>query len=458
MEKDMTKGNPMRLILEFAVPLLFGLIFQQLYGMVDTVIVGHYLGVDALAAVGSTGSICFLILGFCMGVCYGFGIPIAQAFGAKETGELRRYVGSSVWLSGIFAVTVTLAVSLFCRQILQFMRTPENIFDDAYRYLIVIFLGIPAVFLYNATSAILRSLGDSKTPVAFLVLASILNIFLDVFFIVTIPMGVAGAALATVLSQIVAGIACLFYMGKKFPILKLSREERRWNRVYAWRLCAMGAPMGLQYSITAIGSVILQGAVNGLGSDAVAAVTAGSRTYMLLVCAFDAMAATIATYGGQNVGAGELDRVDRGLWDCSLLGLVYSLLSLGCVYLFGKSLLLLFLDAGETRIIADAEAYLRVSAWFFFPLALVNIVRSLIQGMGFSGLAVFAGVFEMVARGLIGIFLVPVFGFAAACFAGPLAWIFADIFLIPAFFHVRRIMRRTPGQQGGWRSHSGGAA
>ena len=440
MEKDMTKGSPMRLILGFAVPLLFGLVFQQFYSMVDAVIVGHYLGVDSLAAVGATGSVNFLIIGFCMGVCNGFAIPIAQEFGAKHEVELKRFVANSVWLSIVFAVVITITVSLLCRPILQLMRTPANIINGSYDYIIIIFLGIPVVFLYNMTAAILRSLGDSKTPVVFLVLAAVMNIFLDVFCIVILPMGVAGAAVATVVSQAVAGLACLIYMRKKFTILKLSREECRWNRNCVSKLCNMGIPMGLQYSITAIGSVILQSAVNGIDSNAVAAVTAGSKVSMLLVCPFDALGSTMATYGGQNVGAGDLDRVDRGLKDCTKLGFLYSLIALGAVFLFGKQLLLLFLDAEEEQIIANAYYFMRISALFYFPLALVNIVRFLIQGMGFSKLAVFAGAFEMLARGLAGFLLVPVFGFVAVCLASPLAWIFADAFLIPAFFHVRKKM------------------
>lgn len=229
MEKDMTKGSPMKLILGFAVPLLFGLVFQQFYSMMDAVIVGHYLGVNALASVGATGSVNFLIIGFCMGVCNGFAIPIAQEFGAKHEEQLKRFVANSVWLSVIFAVVITIVVSLLCRPILQVMRTPANIIDGSYRYIIIIFLGIPVVFLYNMTAAILRSLGDSKTPVVFLVMAAILNIFLDVFCIVVLHRNVDGAAVATVVSQAIAGFACLIYMRKKFAILKLSQDERRWD-------------------------------------------------------------------------------------------------------------------------------------------------------------------------------------------------------------------------------------
>lgn len=451
MEKDMTKGSPMKLILGFAVPLLFGLLFQQFYSMVDTIIVGHYLGVDALAAVGATGSVNFLIIGFCMGVCNGFAIPIAQEFGAAHEVNLRKYVANSVWLSVIFAVVITIAVSIFCRPILQMMRTPANIIDGSYEYIIIIFLGIPVVFLYNMTASIIRSLGDSRTPVIFLVMAAVLNIFLDLLCIIVFHMGVAGAAIATVVSQAIAGLCCLIFMWKKFPILSLSSEDRKWNWDYASKLCNMGIPMGLQYSITAIGSVVLQSAVNGIGSNAVAAVTAGGKLGLLLACPFDAMGSTMATYGGQNVGAGNLDRVNKGLKSCSLLGLIYSVLAVGIVYIAGRQMLLLFLDTGESEILENAYALIKTNVLFYFPLALVNIIRFLIQGMGFGKLAVFAGAFEMLARGLAGFLLVPYFGFRAVCFANPLAWIFADIFLIPAFFYVRKVMAgildRQKGQQ-----------
>ena len=447
MVKDMTKGSPMRLILGFAVPLLFGLLFQQFYSMVDAVIVGHYLGVDALAAVGATGSVNFLIIGFCMGVCSGFAIPIAQEYGAGHEEDLRRFVGSGVWLAVVFAVVITILVVLLCRPILQLMRTPDNIIDGSYAYIVIIFMGIPVTFLYNMTAAVIRSLGDSRTPVIFLIMSAVMNIFLDLICIIVFHMGVSGAAVATVVSQAAAGLCCLIYMKKKFTILKLSRHDWKWNRNYASKLCGMGIPMGLQYSITAIGSVILQSAVNGIGSDAVAAVTAGSKLSMLMVCPFDAMGSTMATYGGQNMGAGKLDRLDKGLKACTVLGLLYSFVAIGVIFAAGRQLLFLFLDAGEAAIIENSYYYICRNALFYFPLALINIIRFLIQGMGFGKLAVFAGAFEMLARGLAGFILVPFFGFSAVCYANPLAWVFADLFLIPAFFYVRRKVAAIMGQK-----------
>lgn len=441
--KDMTSGSTMKLILGFAVPLLMGMLFQQVYGLVDTIIVGRFLGVSALAAVGATGSINFLIIGFCQGICNGFALPVAQRFGAKDYDGLRKYVGNSAVLSILFGGTITLVTVIACRPILELMQTPSDIIDLSYNYIVVIFAGIPAIMLYNILSAYLRSLGDSITPVIFLVLSAVLNIGLDLLFIVTFKWGVFGAAFATVLSQAVSGILCLLLIIKKFDILHLSRDDWRLDWNYSKYLLIMGLPMGLQYSITAIGSVILQASVNTLGSTAVASMTAGSKISLFVMCPFDALGSTMATFGGQNVGAGKLDRLGSGLRSAVILGAVYSALILVVLIFFGRELILLFVSASEATVIAQAKQFLVTNAAFYLMLALVNIVRFLIQGMGFSGFAVFAGVFEMVARALVGLVFVPIFGFTAACFASPLAWIFADCFLIPAFFHCRKKLQKS---------------
>lgn len=441
--KDMTSGSTMKLILGFAVPLLMGMLFQQVYSLVDTIIVGRFLGVSALAAVGATGSINFLIIGFCQGICNGFALPVAQRFGAKDYDGLRKYVGNSAVLSIIFGGAITLITVIACRPILELMQTPADIIDLSYHYIVVIFAGIPAIMLYNILSAYLRSLGDSITPVIFLVLSAGLNIGLDLLFIVTFHWGVFGAAFATVLSQAVSGILCLILIIKKFDILHLAHDDWRLDWRYSKYLLIMGLPMGLQYSITAIGSVILQASVNTLGSTAVASMTAGSRISMFVVCPFDALGSTMATFGGQNVGAGRLDRLGRGLRSAVILGAVYSALILVVLIFFGRGLILLFVSANEAAVIAQAKQFLVTNAAFYLMLALVNIVRFLIQGMGFSGFAVFAGVFEMVARALVGLVFVPIFGFTAACFASPLAWVFADCFLIPAFFHCRKKLQNA---------------
>ena len=442
----MTTGSPAKLILGFAIPMLMGLLFQQFYSMVDTIIVGKFLGVDALASVGSTAAINFMINGFVIGVCTGFSIPVAQRFGAQDYKNMRRFVANAGWLASFFAVVMTVIVCLLTRQILVWMQTPDNIIDGAYSYIFFVFAGIPATYLYNTLAGIIRALGDSRTPVYFLILSSLINIVLDLFFIVQIGAGTAGAAYATVIAQAVSGILCLIYMKKKFDILKMHREETRISTYHLYRLCMMGIPMGLQYSITAIGSVVIQTAINSLGSIAVASVTAGQKIGMFFCCPFDALGGTMATYAGQNVGAKKLDRIRDGLKAASMIGIAYSLIAFVILFFGGKYIALLFMDADQTEIIGRVAMFLIGNSMFYIPLTFVNVVRFTIQGMGFSTFAILAGVCEMAARSLVGFCLVPVFGFLPACFASPLAWIFADAFLLPAFFHCMKKLRKLFGE------------
>ena len=440
--RDMTTGSPFRLILGFAVPMLMGLLFQQFYSMVDTIIVGKYLGVSALASVGSTSSINFMIIGFCTGVCSGFSIPVAQRFGAGDHHGLRCFVANAGWLSAIFSAVMTLIVCFLCMDILRWMDTPDDIIQGAYDYIFIIFAGIPVTYLYNILAGIIRSLGDSRTPVYFLLLSSVINIFLDLFTILVMGMGVEGAAYATVISQAISGVLCFLYMHSHFPILRMTREERKFNLRMAKILCGIGVPMGLQYSITAIGSVILQTAVNGLGSLYVAAISAGNKLTLFFTCPFEALGATMATWAGQNVGAGKIDRVKEGVKYALLIGCVYAVAAFVILTLFSKYLALLFLDADEVSTIGNVSLFLFGNSLFYIALVFVNVVRFSIQGMGFSTFAILAGVFEMFARTFAGMCLVPIFGYPAACFASPMAWIAADIFLVPAFLHCIKKLKK----------------
>ena len=434
MVKDMTNGSPSKHILGFAVPMLFGMLFQQFYNLVDTIIVGKTLGVEALAGVGATGSINFMIIGF----CNGFVIPVAQCFGAKKPADLRKYVFNGYICSIVFAIVLTLASVIFCRRILIIMNTPADIIDHAYNYIVVIFIGIPTVFLYNMVSGVIRSLGDSKTPVVFLVLSSIINVVLDFFLILVCKMGVAGAGWATVTSQLISGLTCLIYMYKKYDILKGDKSERVLDRRFITNLCMNGVPMGLQYSITAIGSTILQAAVNTLGSTYVAAMTAGSKMFNFTCCPFDALGSTMATYAGQNVGAAKIKRLGQGVRSAMIIGSVYSVLSLIALYFTTDYIALLFVNASETTIIALTRQFILASACFYIPLTGVNVVRFCIQGMGFSVFAISAGILEMIGRAFAAIILIPNIGFMGACLASPIAWIAADAFLFPAFIHCAK--------------------
>lgn len=440
--KDLTVGSPLKLIVGFSIPIFLGMMFQQFYSFVDTMIVGQTLGVNALAAVGSTGSVTFLILGFCNGIASGFAIPVAQRFGAKDEKGLKLAIANGVYMGIILSVVVTLFVTALCRPILEFLNTPADIIDGAYAYLIVVLWGIPVIFFYNLFSGIMRSLGDSKTPVYFLIMASVINIILDYVFILGLGTGVEGAAYATVISQFVAAVLSGIYMIKKYPVVHMTKHERRWDFHCIMQLMYMGVPMGLQYSITAIGSVILQTAVNGLGSDAVASITAGCKIACFFLVIFDALGSTMATYSGQNMGAKRLDRVSKGLYIACAIGMIYSVFAGIFLSMFGHKFALLFVDAAETTVISNVSLYLRIESGFYILLTLVNCIRFTIQGMGFSVLAVIAGVMEMIARIFVAVVCVPMFGYAGACMASPIAWILADAFLIPAFFKVRKNVQR----------------
>ena len=440
--KDLTVGSPMKLILGFAFPMFLGLLFQQFYSLVDTMIVGKYLGVDPFAGVGSTGSLNFIVIGFCMGLCSGFSVPISQSFGAKDFPLLRKMVTNSVWLCTFFSVVITTLMLLFCRPVLTWMNTPENIFEYAYIYIFIIFAGIPCTILYNMTAAILRALGDSKSPIIFLAISSAINIGLDLLLIIVFRMGVDGAALATVVSQGVSGVISIIYIKKKFDILAMEKGDWKLERHLAGKLTGVGIPMGLQYSITGIGSVILQTAVNGLGSIYVASMTAGSKINIFLACPFDALGQTMAPYAGQNIGARKLDRLGKGLRAACIIVFIVSGLMVIVVKLFGDQLTMLFLDEKDPVIMQNSTQFLIIVSAFYCLLTLVNTVRFTIQGMGFSSLAIIAGVMEMIARGIAGMLLVPAFGYLGACYSSPLAWLLADAFLIPAFFLCKRKVAR----------------
>ena len=443
MTRDLTEGIPIKQILIFAIPIYFGMLFQQFYNVVDTVIVGKFLGIRALAGVGSTGSINFLVLGFCNGMCSGFAIPIARQFGAKDYSEMRRYTANAIWISALMAVVVTFFVSLFCRRILVAMNTPEDAFEHAYSYILIIFLGIPFTIFYNLQAGILRSLGDSRTPLYFLILSSLLNIVLDLLTILVFGMGVSGPAAATIFSQAVSGLICFFYIRKRYGILKMSREEMKVSGRHIRRLCGLGVPMGLQFSITAIGSIILQTSMNGLGSIAVASVAAANKINMFMACPFDALGSAMASFIAQNLGARKIERIVSGERSAVLCGFAVSVLLAVIVGLFGARLISIFLDEPNQEVLDYAARYLKVVSLSYFLLALVNIVRFSIQGLGFSAISIISGVMEMIARSVIGLVLVPRFGFSAVCFSQPLAWGMADIFLVPCFIILVRRVRKS---------------
>lgn len=445
--KEMTEGAAWPLIFKFTVPLLLGNILQQTYSLIDAAIVGKFLGINSLASVGASTSVIFLILGFCNGCCGGFGIPVAQKFGARDYDTMRRYVSVSLQLSVVMSVAIALITSIFCADILRMIRTPENILDEAYDYLLVTFIGIPFTFFYNLLSSIIRALGDSKTPFWFLLLSTILNIILDFFCILVLQWGVMGAAIATVISQGISAALCYIYMYRHFQILRSTPDERKFQPQLAKTLLYIGVPMGLQFSITAIGSIMLQSANNALGTACVAAFTSAMRIKMFFLCPFESLGIAMATYTGQNYGAGKPERIWQGIKASTWMMLIYAAFTFIVLMIGSRFLALLFVDPSEVEILNDTELFLHIAASFFPILGLLCILRYTIQGAGYTNLAMLSGVSEMIARTLVSIYAVPVYGYIAVCFGDPTAWIAADIFLVPAFIYVYKRLKRIAAAQ-----------
>lgn len=439
--KEMTSGPCLPLIFNFTLPLLLGNMLQQTYSLIDAAIVGKFLGINALASVGASTSVVFLILGFCNGCCGGFGIPVAQKFGARDYVSMRRLVSVSLKLAGMMSVGIALITCLLCAFILRTMQTPENIFQDAYWYLLITFIGVPCTFFYNLLSSIIRALGDSKTPFWFLLFSTVLNVLLDLLCILVFHWGVAGAAIATVFSQGVSAVLCYFYMYRKFEIFRMQPADKRFRPELARQLIFVGVPMGLQFSITAIGSIMLQSANNALGTACVAAFTAAMRIKMFFLCMLESLGIAMATFCGQNYGAGKPERIWTGVKAASLMMIVYVAAVAIILWGFSEKFVLLFVDPSESEIIADAALFLHISVSFFPVLGLLCILRYSIQGAGYTKLAMFSGVSEMIARILVSVVAVPLWGFWAVCFGDPTAWVFADAFLIPAFIYVYRRLR-----------------
>lgn len=432
MAKNMTEGKPLPLILGFAVPLLIGNILQQTYNIIDAAIVGRALGTDALASVGASGSVQFLVLGFCIGIACGFGVPIAKSFGGGNMREMRSHIFHAMVLTAVFAVVLTLACALLCPQILRLLSTPEKIYEGAYQYLLVLFLGIPFTLLYNLMSSILRSVGDSRTPFLFLAFSTVLNIILDLVCIIVLKWGCAGAAIATITAQAVSGILCCIYIWRKLPVLKLVREDCRVQGRGIRIMMTMGVPMGLQYSITAIGSMVMQYANNSLDNVVyVSAFTAALRLKQFFMCPFDAIATGVSVFCSQNLGAGKVKRIRRGLFQGAGIGVGYGLCAGILLIFMGRPLCHLFIRGDEAAVLDAAARYLFCQGFFFWSLGILNVFRMTTQGLGYSGRAVFSGATEMVARIVVGLIFVPMYGYTAVCFADQTAWMAACVYITP---------------------------
>ena len=449
----MTKGKPFPIIIQFCLPILFGAMFQQAYSLIDAFIVRRFIGLNEMGAVLSTGPLQFLVLGFTWGITTGFSIPISQAFGAGDLCEMRKRVANSLYLCGIIAVALAAITVTFIRPLLVVMQTPEATIDAAYNYIVVIFAGIPVILCYNIFIAILRALGDSKTPLYFLGISCVLNIVLDIVFIVVFKWGTSGVGWATVVSMTFATVLCLIHIRRSFYILRFLKGELRFCRSRCGILLKNGIPMALQFSITAIGSVVLQSAMNGFGPVVVSAVATAAKIQVFVMQPMEALGITMATYCAQNLGAGKLLRIKKGISLSMVTVLCYSVFA-GVLIVFGGRWLaypLIVLGAESEQDIANiaiAMPYIKqfqiANGSLYWLLGILFVIRNSIQGLGYSKVTVLAGVSELFARAGVAFLLVPFFGFRAICFANSLAWLFADILLIIIFIFLMKKLSNIP--------------
>lgn len=449
VQNDMTTGNPMKIILNFTLPIFLGNVFQQFYNMADAVIVGKFVGNKALAAVGSTGTIMFLIYGFVVGMTAGFTVPTAQKFGAGDMKGMRRTVAGAGVLSLVVGALLTMLFMLFMKPLLTLMNTPSDIFKDAYGYIMIISGGILAQMLYNLLSSILRAIGNSKIPLYFLIISALLNILLDLLFIVGFHMGATGAAVATIVAQGVSGILCLIYIIAKIPVLHLNRNDLHAGKdVYGIQL-KIGLPMALQYSITAIGSMMVQSSLNILGSTLVAAFTAAGKIEQVVTQAYVAMGTTMATYSAQNMGAGFVKRIREGFRANTIIGIIYSLVAAAFVMTVGKYMTYLFVSEDVDLIMNSVDIYLKCIGLFFIPLTVVNIYRNGIQGLGYGLLPMMAGVAELIGRGIVAVIAGNMRSYTGVCLAGPAAWVLAGGLLLVMYFYIMNVhMKKIFGTNG----------
>lgn len=434
----MTVGNPVKLIISFMIPMCLGNIFQQFYNIADSIVAGQFIGVNALAAIGSTGSLMFFVTGWLNGLASGFAIIVAQMFGAKRYDRMRHYVAMSIYLMAVFSIIMTVGLEMANGPILHLMNSPEEVFGDVKGYMAVIYGGLGVTALYNALAAFLRALGDSKSPLYFLIISAVINVILDIVFIVVFGMGVEGCGYATVIAQGISAACCLIYIVKRFPILHLKKEDFRISLDSFKRLLALGIPMGLQFSITAIGTIMVQGAVNIYGPAHMAGFSAAGKIQNIVATVFVAFGATLATYVGQNRGAGKMERVRTGVRYTQYMVLAWSVFTMAAMFFFGKYLTYLFVSPSETDVIEVAVTYFHTVFWAYPFLGSIFIYRNALQGMGYGLVPMLGGIFELVARAGIVMLVAGRTSFAGVCLSDPAAWLAALIPLVPYYIYVMK--------------------
>ena len=436
--KDMTTGKPLPLILSFSLPLMVGNIFQQLYTVVDTMVVGKALGVDALAALGTTDWLYWMWLGMIQGVTQGFGILMAREFGAKRFESLRSVVGSSVTLSALSAGLFLILGQLAAEPVLQLLNTPSQIMDGSLLYLRIMFLGIPIVMAYNLLATVLRSLGDGQTPLYAMIVAAISNILLDLLFVLVLHWGIAGAAIATLIAQGISGVYCLLKI-RKIDFLTLKKKDFSLQAAMAGRLLSLGSPMAAQNAIIAVGGMIIQGVVNGYGVAFIGGFTAANKLYGVLEIAATSYGYAMITYVGQNLGAAKVNRIKSGMKWATTVALATSAVIASVMLIFGRYIVSAFISGTPEESAAAIEVgvtYLSIMSICLPILYILHVTRSAVQGMGNTVLPMVSGIAEFIMR-TGGVLLLPAIMGENGIFAAEVsAWLGADLILIPSYFII----------------------
>ncbi len=436
MIKDLTRGNPIKLIILFALPVLVGNIFQQLFQISDILIVGRLLGVKSLAAVGSSAPIFFMFLMVAFGFTAGLTIITAQRFGARDVQGIKSSVFHSLIAAVALSLIISAALLLFLRPLLKLMNVPEEIMEEAHIFMLILGLSITFIVLYNLLSGFIRALGDSKTPLYFLIVSSLLNIILNFFFIYNLKLGVAGSACGTFCSMIVTVIACVVFIAKKFPLLKISRKDCHYNHKFMMEHLKVAAPMALQFSILALSMMIIQSVCNSFGTDVIAGFTAAMRIEQLSTQPLFALGIAFATFSAQNYGAALIRRIRQGVRQALLACLILSIIITLSVRFYGAHFVSAFIDGGDMNIINIGEQYLMISSYFYFCLSCIFIARNALQGMGRTNIPLASGIVELLVRAFAAIYLAQNIGYVGIFWAGPIAWLGGALVVCTGYFYI----------------------
>lgn len=441
MKNDLLKGSPVRSVVLFALPIMLSSLLQYSYNFVDNIIVGRYVGTQALAAVGNIGAINSFIIGAALGLTSGFTIPVAQRFGARDMKTMNRYAGNSIALSLIIGIAIMIIAHIVSDPILRLINTPNDIIELSAAYINILYFGVPIQMLFNNFTGIARALGDSKRPLYFLIVSVIVNLFLDILLVKNFQMGVEGAAIATVFSYFVAALFAGIFVLKKEKELNVTKKDLVPDVKIGWEQLKLGIPVSLQFTITSIGSMVLQSAINGFGSSAIAAITAAGRVEQIMNIPMSNLGVSNATFVSQNYGAKQYERILKSVKNIFFLDVAISVACSAVLILAGPSVVKLFIDEPDPQIFSYANQYLYTIGGCYVFVSILFVFRNTLQGLGATYANAIAGAGELVGRFLVAFLLTPVFGFAAVCFAGPCAWVLADIPLVVIYLRKRKAFK-----------------